>query len=167
MGYSRGQVLLHWTIAALVVLEWATAGSLKPALAVWQADPSVEGLASHPFAVLHVLGGAILFALVLSLLRTRPGGVVLPRSAGDPPVLITLEWLTRVGLYLTLLAMPLAGLAGMAWGGAAGRLHARLGVLLAVLVGLHLGAVAWRTLALRDGSILRVLRWPKPRIPQI
>lgn len=167
MGYSRGQVLLHWAIAALVILEWWTAATAGPAIAAWREGVSVELLAAHPLAVLHLAGGLALFVLVLALARSRSGRWAGSRSADDPPLLATLEWLTRVSLYLTLLAVPVLGLAFVLFDGLGGSLHARLAILLGGLVALHLGAVAWRTLVLRDGSILRIVQGEKPRIPQI
>ena len=167
MSYSREQILLHWAVAALVVLQWWTAATVGPAMAAWRAGVSVELLSDHPLAVLHLAAGLALFVLVLALARSRSGWWAGSRSPGGPPFLVSLEWLTRVSLHLTLLALPVLGLASVLFDGHGGSLHVRLAVLLGVLVALHLGAVAWRTLILRDGSILRIVQGDKPRIPQI
>ena len=157
-GYSRGQIFLHWAIALLLLLQWWTEGAVGASLSAWRESGSVARLVAEPLAGLHILGGGLLFLLVLLLVRSRWARGTPDHAADDPPLLVTLEWLTRVGLYLTLLALPPAGLAGGLWRGAATGLHARLAALLLVLVVLHLGAVLWRTLALRDRTILRMFR---------
>ncbi|MCC6983956.1 MAG: cytochrome b/b6 domain-containing protein [Bauldia sp.] len=160
-GYSRGQIFLHWAVALLVVLQWQTSGPVAALLSAWPGNGSVERLVGEPRAALHILGGALLLLLVLLLLRSRATRGPIPTGEG-PPVLGTLEWLTRLGLYLTLLALPLSGLAGGLWQGAFAGLHARLVTLLLVLIALHLGAVLWRTLARRERTLLRML-WPERR----
>jgi cytochrome b561 len=157
-GYSRGQILLHWTIALIVLAEWQTHGAARPALASLQESGSIAQLVAEPLAALHVVFGALILVLVILALRLRwKRGAVGPPEPG-PPVLHSLEGLTRVGLYGALLATPLAGFWGGLTGGGAVRLHARLATVLLVLIVLHLGAILWRTLVLRDRTILRMLR---------
>jgi cytochrome b561 len=156
-GYSRGQIFLHWAIALLVLLQWQTSGAVGVSLTAWRENGSVARLVGEPLAALHIAGGALLFLLVLLLVRSRVARGPVPGGEG-PPVLAALEWLTRLGLYLTLLALPVAGLAGGLWRGPAEALHARLAVLLLVLIVLHVGAVLWRTLALRESALLRMVR---------
>jgi cytochrome b561 len=165
-GYSRGQIFLHWAIVLLVVLEWQTSGRVAGSLPAWLANPSLERVLAEPLPALHAAGALLLFLLVLLLIRSRRTRGPVHMGEGPAP-LATLEWLTRVGLYLSLLALPLAGIAGALWRGPYESLHTRLALLLLVLVALHVGVVLWRTIALRERGILRMLRSDPPAIRQI
>jgi cytochrome b561 len=165
-GYSRGQIFLHWAIVLLVALEWATSGRVATSLPAWLAGGTVDRLLADPLPLLHVCSAALLFVLVLLLIRSRRMAGPVHMGEGPAP-LATLEWLTRLGLYLSLLALPLTGIAGALWQGPYASLHGRLALLLLVLVALHVGAVLWRTFALRERGVLRMFRADPPAVRQI
>lgn len=153
-GYSRGQIGLHWLIAALLVPQYIVHGEVKHAFRSLMRGGTFE---PSTLIALHVWGGVAILALVLwRLALRRRRGVPGPVAGPVPEALVRA---VHVGLYAVLLALPLTGL--LAWygmSGLAGDLHELLKLPLFALVGLHVLGALYHQIVLRDGLIGRMLR---------
>lgn len=169
-GYSKTQITLHWAVAILIGLQFMFAEGMSEAFeavehggaveteygeneyehshddeegAVRAADTAGFGAALTPGAAVHIGIGAAVFALALWRLGLR-------RSHGAPsPPLEDPAWQRHVarsvhyGLYVLLLALPVAGAVGWFAGSeAAAEFHEVLGTIMLGVIGLHvLGAL--------------------------
>lgn len=167
--YSIASMILHWTMAAVIVGAW---------LAGQFIEDAPRGAERVFVTGVHALLGLTILALVLPRLAARfIGGV--PDDHAAP------AWQRRAGqaahlvLYALMLALPLVGLAilisGRApfvvlgtltvpnWLAGAGlrktfeEVHALLADGLLVVVGLHVAATLWHLLVKRDGVAARMI----------
>jgi cytochrome b561 len=154
--YSGLQIGLHWTIAALVVLQLVYNEPMQRAFDDRVADGSL-GLSGGAFV--HVVAGStvLLLAIVRILVRFRRG---VPGAHAGKPMFVT--WIgeaTHIALYVMIFAMPLTGL--VAWlfaieGIAA--LHEIGRLLFIPIIGLHVvGALAEHFVFKNDG-LMRMFR---------
>jgi len=155
--YSGLQIGLHWTIAALVILQLVYNEPMQRAF-----DDRVDmGSLALPTggALVHVIAGStILFlAIVRVFVRIRRG---VPGAHAGKPMFVT--WIgeaTHIALYGMIFAMPLTGL--VAWlfaieGIAA--LHEVGRLLFIPIIGLHvIGALAEHFVFKNDG-LMRMFR---------
>ena len=140
-GYSRLQIGLHWTIAALIVVQLVYNEPMQRAF-----DERVEGagIGVGGGALVHiVIGSAVLALAVLRLFVRATRGVPAPH-AQNPLIVTWAGHATHAALYLMIFAMPLTGLAAWFLGSeTAATLHEIGRLALIVLIGLHvLGALA-------------------------
>lgn len=167
--YTRTAVVLHWTIALIVVAQFGWGWLMQ------EIPKSPPGLRADAFNF-HKSIGLCLLALMLFRLGWR--------SAHPPPPLPALpSWQTRLAktthaaLYAALIVMPLAGYLGSvwsgypvkwfgirlpAWGSAAPALKQAMSVVhlttswvLLALVGLHVAGVVQHAFR-RDGIAARM-----------
>ena len=141
--WTRLHIALHWFVVALVALqyfdgEWMSAffdGGLEGA--------DLSGTVTT-FGYLHIAGGLAIFAAIAVRLWDRTVHGRPPHPAGEPNWAAKLAALTQTLLYVTLLAMPVAGLVAWLTGNdwLAGQHSFAAEVLIALLV-LHVsGALA-------------------------
>lgn len=157
-GYSRLQLWLHWIVFGLVIVQWLSGDGAARALAALARQQS-PGWLDFALINLHLCSGLSIFTLVLWRLRLRwrrPAGVVC-----DPPGPgRTFARLIHAALYLTLVLLPLTGLAAYyALLAAAPHWHNVIGWWFFGLLGLHLagfllhffrGHSAWRRMFRTD-----------------
>ena len=158
-SFSLAQRVLHWTTVLLVLFNLLASEDMEH---WWRAvrrgtEPAPDLLTG---ANLHAYVGIALLALTLLrlVLRVLRGGPADP--AVEPAPFRLLARLTHAGLYILLIAMPLAGMAAYYGGLAqAGELHGELmKTALWILIGLHVaGALAhqfyWKTDVLRRMTV--------------
>lgn len=153
LGYSALQIRLHWIVAALVILQLIFGEGIGEGF-----DARVEDGASGytGAAILHIVFGLLIFALVAWRLRLRLGRGVPDEGAGMQGLAAkAVHWV----FYVTLLVAPLVGLA--AWFGASediADLHTLVKPVLIVLIGLHVVAALYHQFVLKDGLLLRMKR---------
>lgn len=162
-AWSRLQVVLHWLVVGLIVLQYVDAESME---ALFDATFEGEHLSSLDSALgwTHIVAGsAILAAMMIRLIARAVKGR--PRhDAREPHWTGLLASTTHALLYATLLAMPVLGLGAWITGNETfADLHTLLWTPLLVIVGLHVaGALAqhfwFRTDALRRMTTLRRTR---------
>ncbi len=163
-GYSRLQIWLHWTVAALIALQVAFHEGIETVRAAARGGPAATE--SDAFmADMHVAVGISVFALALIRLglRLRRGAPAVPEAEWPP--LRLLARLTHFLLYTLILAMPLSGAA--AWFGgveAAARAHGIMMVALAALVALHFAGALYQHFFLRTNVLRRMLRSGDPGV---
>jgi cytochrome b561 len=154
-GYSNVQIILHWTIAALVIFQLFFNTGMQAAF-----NDHLEGRAVDEMnaAILHmVVGTAVLVLACIRLAIRRVRGV--PVAHADNPAII--NWIghaAHIMLYGFIFFMPLSGL--IAWFGGvefSAELHELGRLVLIPVIGLHvLGAFA-EHLVFHNDSLRRML----------
>lgn len=154
-SYSLLQIVLHWTIAALIVFQLLVNRDMQRAF-----DDRLDGDVTDALAgaTLHAAVGmtVLVLAVIRVVVRLRRGA---PPMHDDKPAI--LNWIgqaTHLLLYGFIFAMPITG--AIAWfGGSAlsAELHELGRFVLLPLIGFHvLGALAEHFV--RNNSLLRMFR---------
>ncbi|TGQ31231.1 cytochrome b/b6 domain-containing protein [Mesorhizobium sp. M00.F.Ca.ET.216.01.1.1] len=157
-GYTRTQILLHWAIAALVVLQLVIGEDIKPAYRA--LSRGTEPAAADMFnANVHVYAG--LAVLVLAIwrlaLRLQRGIPVAPSE--ERVLLKRIAAATHSLLYLFIFGMPITG--ALAWFlnlDAMGEIHELAKPVIIVVVTLHAAAALWQHFYLKSDVLVRMLR---------
>lgn len=155
-GYSKTQIRLHWTIAALIVLQYLIGDSIAHA---FSARSSGDSAGFDPLVPLHVLTG-----LAILLLAAWRIGLRLTRGAPPPPASESprgrkVAAATHGLLYLFMILMPVSG--AMAWFGDVGVasiVHNVTKLALLAVVALHVLGALFHQFILRNGLIGRMMR---------
>lgn len=155
-GYSRAQIALHWVIFLLIVPQYLLHEHISQA---WGKIERGQEIAFHPLIAAHVIGGALILALMI-------WRIVLRRSRGAPPFPseepLAMQWiarLTHVGLYALLLLMPVSGAAAWFGGvGAAAEAHEVMRILLLALIVLHILGALYHQFVLKTDIMARMKR---------
>jgi len=155
-SYSRAQVLLHWSVAVLILVSFFSHEAMVEAWEAWRRDGVKAGGAG---TLVHVLAGVTVLSLVLwrILLRLRRSAPALPPST-SPAIRIAAK-ATHAAIYLLLVAIPVTGMA--AWMGGvkqAAAVHQPLFLILMLLVLGHVVAALWHQFVLKDGLMARITR---------
>jgi Cytochrome B561 len=154
-GYSRIQIVLHWTIAALVIFQLFVNEAMQRAFAD-RLDGQIE---NQNGALLHmVVGLAVLllaiFRLALRLLRGAPA------PYRDTPAI--LRWLghaTHILLYGFIFLMPLTGATAWFLGlEFAAELHEIGRLILVPAIGFHVVGALVEHFVFRNDTLMRMLR---------
>lgn len=155
-GYAKSQIALHWSIAALVVVQYALHEPMAEAF-----DRVIDGGAATVSAGvgLHIFGGFLIFALTLIRLQLRLTRGTPPAPEAEPAPLRTLSRLAHWAFYVLLVLLPVSG--AVAWfrqSEAAGDAHEVFRALLLGLIVLHLAGVAVHQLVWKTGLMQRMIR---------
>jgi cytochrome b561 len=155
-GYSRGQRLLHWIIAALVLFQLC----LGILIGTMNGQMQFDSLMRNTLIV-HLITGSLIFILTCArlVLRRRFGAPTSPH--GTPVDAAILARINHLGFYVLLLAMPVVGWlayltpgrAGAAWGA----LHGGLAVILVLAICAHLCGAFYHHFIRHDGVVRRML----------
>ncbi|MGA8009163.1 MAG: cytochrome b/b6 domain-containing protein [Thiomonas sp.] len=161
--------LLHWSVVALILLEYPLA---------WLMSDH-RGVAEGTLAAWHVgVGTAVLSLIVLRLLwrmvKTPPPD--LPMPAWQALAAHATHWLLYAGFLLLpllgwlaasardwpvhwigLVQLPALLPANASWGELLGDAHQAVAIGLLGLIGLHVAAALYHAVILRDGSLRRML----------
>lgn len=159
-GYSLLQIVLHWTIAALVIFQLTVNEGVQDAFKDRLDRKAGE---DELGATLHIIVGLTIFSLALLRLAVRLWrGVPEPHSSN--PFLVNLAGhAAHVLLYAFLLAMPMTG--AIAWFTGlelSAELHELGRLILIPLILLHaLGALA-EHFVFRTNSLVRMVKAQSP-----
>ncbi|MFC5386488.1 cytochrome b [Aquamicrobium segne] len=152
MRYSNIQIALHWTVAVLVVGQYLFN---EPIAQAWNAAADGLPVSFNPLILAHVAGGVLILALVVWRLVLKSQRAAPPPPDNEPALLrMVAHW----SLYGLLAAMSMSGMA--AWFGgveAAATAHGVLKVPLIALIALHLLAVIFHHLILRNPILKRMV----------
>lgn len=155
-GYSATQIALHWGVAALIAGQYI----FKDAIAgAWRAIRAGESYAFDPLILAHVAGGALILALIVWRLVLRLKRGAPPPPENEPGPLKTLSHVAHWAFYALIAAMSVTGL--MAWFGdvvLAAQVHNVLKVALLALIALHVLAVPFHRLVLKNNVMVRMIR---------
>jgi len=168
-GYSRQAILIHWIVAALLVVQF---------LAGWNLDAHEAGMPAGPISNLHASLGIMIGLLVLYRLIVRVSRKV-PQLSSLPVWQRHAAETVHILLLAMLIVMPAAGVVTALNEGAAFTLfgfiplplmtpsegladlmeetHEMGATILLVLVGLHVAAALYHHFILKDGVLRRML----------
>lgn len=163
-GYTTTQILLHWVIAALVVLQLVIGEDIKPAYRALSRDtaPTTDDLFN---ANIHVYVGLIVLLLAVWRLAIR-----LVRGVPAPPpeesiLFQRIAIATHFLLYLFIVGMPITGALAWYFGlGAMAEVHELAKPVIIVVVGLHAVAALWQHFFVKSDVLVRMLRPVKRRM---
>lgn len=152
-GYTRFQIILHWLIALLILMQYLFHERMEAAYEAVQKGGDGSGGDIHALTGVTIL----VLAIIRIALKVRRGSPELP--ADEPAWQKMAAHATHGILYLLMLAVPLTGMA--AWGGgieAAAEVHGLLTGLLLIVFALHFAAALYHRFILKSGVMERMLR---------
>jgi cytochrome b561 len=153
-GYSRLQIIIHWTVAALVLFQLFISEGMEEA---WDARMDGE-IGGNPLPHIIVGSAILILAIVRVFVRMRHGAPAHPKD--QPAIFGTLANIVHGLIYAMIFAMPIAGM--LAWFGgfeSAAQAHAGpLKLLLWILVAAHVLAALGQQFVLRSGVLMRMLK---------
>jgi len=153
--YSNSQIALHWAVAVLVVGQYLFN---EPIAQAWNAAANGLPVSFSPLILAHVAGGVLILALVIWRLVLKSQRAAPPPPDNEPALLKLAGQLAHWSLYGLLAAMSISGMA--AWFGgleAAAAAHGVLKILLIALIGLHVLAVIFHHLILKNPILKRMI----------
>jgi cytochrome b561 len=156
VGYSRTQILLHWAIAGLVLVQFFSSDGMEESFDAF-LDSAVPVAADLRFANLHAICGLTILVLMLArlYLRLTRGAPALPAS--EPRLAKFAAHATHGLFYVLLIGMPISG--SVAWFlgvEPAGDAHGTAATILLVLIGLHLAGALAQALVFRSNVLTRM-----------
>jgi cytochrome b561 len=154
--FTRAQIILHWTIAALALVQLLSHEAMEDAFEV--PSEAAMKIGESGLAMTHAISGNAIFLLMLVriALRVRFGAPPLP---ADMPQWQTIAAkVTHYAFYALLIVIPLAGFSAVALGSEdLGGLHGTLVALLWVVLILHVAGALQHAFIRRDGVFQRML----------
>lgn len=153
--YKTAQIVLHWTVAALIIVQVLLHDGMEDA---WKAYEDGEAVAYGPLVILHIAIGVsvLLLALWRIALRVRHGAPPLPES--HPAALKFIAHANHYLLYALLIGMPLTGASAWFLGvEAAAEIHENGKNLLLFLVAFHVAGALVEHFILRSNVLRRML----------
>jgi cytochrome b561 len=153
-SYSRIQILLHWTIAALVILQLLFGESMVTVVEAGE-EGNVPPVFDQNMAWLHYWFGIAVLTLVVIRLGLRlTTGVPRVKAVGLTAWAATA---THALFYLLLFVVPITGLLGYYYGDPWGELHTWGKPVFIVLIGLHVLGALYHQFWIKDGTLRRML----------
>lgn len=152
--YDRVSRALHWSIALLVLVQFATGWS-------WGYFERGSDPRFYLFRT-HLASGYVILALAAVRVLWRLARPSLPLPAGTNRATAIAARATHGLLYLLILVQPIIGaIVTTAYGKSLGRwineVHVTLAYVIAGIVALHIAAALWHQILRRDGLIYRML----------
>jgi len=155
-GYSATQIALHWAVAVLVAGQYVFKDAISGA---WDALRAGETYAFDPLILAHVAGGGLILAFIAWRLVLRLTRGVPAAPENEPAPLKTLSHIAHWAFYAVLAAMAVTG--SLAWFGdvtQAAQAHNVLKVVLLALIALHVLAVPFHGIFLKNQVMQRMIR---------
>jgi cytochrome b561 len=152
-GYTLLQIVLHWLIALLILMQYLFHEQMEAAYEAVQKGGDGSGGNIHAVTGIAVL----VLAVIRIVLKIQKGSPELP--AGEPAWQKMAAHATHGLLYLLMLAIPLSGMA--AWGGgieASADVHGVLTKLFLALFLLHFLGALYHRFVLKSGVMERMMR---------
>ena len=155
-GYSRVQIALHWTIAALVIFQLFVNEAMQHAFADRLDGEPADELAG---ALLHMAVGVTVLVLAVIRLAIRLKRGVPPPHSDAPRLLGWLGLATHILLYGFIFLMPLTGAAAWFLGlEFSAELHEIGRLILVPAIGLHVIGGLVEHFVFRNDTLMRMLR---------
>lgn len=154
--YHPATIVAHWTIVALLVIQFSTGGGMEAAFEVAATGGPRIGLAGP--AWVHGMIGSTIGLLMIWRLWIRLTHYVPPPPSSLPKVLQIVSRATHYAFYALLIAMPIAGVFAVFTGNeAVAGIHGLASRVLLALVALHVAGGLYHAFR-RDGVVKRMLR---------
>ena len=146
-GYSRAQIALHWSIAALVAVQVIAHEAMEQ---VYAARQRCEA---------HVACGVLAFVLAVARVYLRVVRGAPPPPESERPALRLAAVVTHMLLYAIILVMPITGALAWFWNApSAALVHSAAMPLVAVLILVHTVAALYHHFVLKTDVLRRMLR---------
>lgn len=154
-AYSRLQIVLHWTIAALVIFQLLVNEGVQHAFSDRLDGKDIDEFAG---AILHMGVGMTILALGMVRLTIRIIRGVPPAHADAPAILRWLGVAVHMLLYGFIFAMPLTGALAWFFGLEVGaELHELGRLVLIPAIGLHALGALGEHFVFRNDTLKRML----------
>ncbi|MER8781213.1 cytochrome b/b6 domain-containing protein [Mesorhizobium sp. M1006] len=164
-GYTATQILLHWVIAALIVLQLILGEDIKPAYRAFSRG--TEPAAGDIFnANIHVYVGLAVLVLAIWRFAVRLMVGVPAAPSEESAFLKRIAAAAHFLLYLFIFGMPITG--ALAWYfniRAVGEIHELAKPVIIIVVGLHAAAALWQHFFVKSDVLVRMLRPAGRRAP--
>ncbi len=157
-AYSRTQIILHWSIAALVVFQFLVHDGMEESFDAF-VDGAVPAASDLRMANLHAAVGIAILLLMLARIALRLTRGAPPLPADEPRVAKFLAHAVHGLFYVLLIGMPISG--SVAWFlgiDGAGDAHGTASSVLLALIGLHLAGVLAQIFVFRSNVLTRMTR---------
>lgn len=153
--YTLAQILLHWTIAALVIWQLVFGEDMSRLERVTRRGGSLDAETAF-FANSHIWAGfAILALIVLRVWLRLSRGTPAPDEPN--PVLRRAANGVHAAFYVLLFLMPVTGILTYYFEMPLGDVHGLGKPLFIILIALHVVAALWHQFIRRDGGLLRMV----------
>jgi len=154
-GYSALQIVLHWTIAALVILQLLFGESMTTVIDASEEGTKVSAQDQFLGSAHYWVGLAVLGLVLIRLLLRVTSGV--PQAAGARGWMSTAASAMHWAFYALLVAMPVTGLLTYFDIADLGELHAIGKPVFIVFILVHAAAALLHAIVLRDGTLRRMI----------
>lgn len=155
-GYSTLQIVLHWTIAALVIFQLFVNEAMQHAFADRLDGEPADEMAG---ALLHIVVGVTVLTLAVLRLAVRATRGTPAPYEGTPAILNWLGHATHILLYGFIFVMPLTGAVAWFLGiELAARLHEIGRLILVPAIGFHIVGALAEHFVFRNDTLKRMLR---------
>ena len=154
--YSRAQMILHWAIFVLVLVQFAFHEAIVDA---FEATLKGNSALTHPIVSAHLGVGGVIGILTALRLWIRMETGTPEKSGNHPQIFDRLANTVHYSFYAILLSLPITG--GFAWyqaSEAAANAHTILRAVLLILVLVHIAAAVLHLLVWRGNVLARM--WP-------
>jgi cytochrome b561 len=155
-GYSLIQIILHWTIAALVIFQLFVNDGMQHAFDDRMDGELVEDGAA---ALLHITVGVTVLVLAMIRLAVRLIHGAPPAHDDKPAFINWISHATHFVLYTLIFGMPLTG--AIAWLGGlelSAEIHELGRLILIPLILLHIAGGLAEHFVFRNDTLVRMLR---------
>lgn len=150
--YSRLQKVLHWTVAAMLAVNYFVGDGMGHFLRAKLDGESVEALGP----LVHTLVGWAVLLLVLARLFLRATRAAPPAPEGGALLRLGAT-VVHAALYVALLALPISGMAAWYLGvHEAGDAHETIVNVIIALAAVHVAGALFHQFIRRDGLIRRM-----------
>ena len=161
-GFTAAQIILHWTIAALIVFQLVLGEDIKPAYRAFNRgnEPAAGNLFS---ANLHVYVGLAVLVLAIWRLAIRVRRGVPDAPLGESVLMRRIAAAMHFVLYVFIFGMPVTG--ALAWYldvRSMGEVHELAKPFIIATVALHAAAALWQHFFVKSDVLVRMLK-PMPR----
>lgn len=155
-GYSLAQIVLHWTIAALVIFQLIFNKPMQEAF-----DDRIDGepIDEMGGATIHIAVGVTVLVLAIIRLAIRLTRGAPPAHRDKHIVLIWIGYATHLALYGFIFAMPLTGALAWFFGiEPSAQIHEIGRLILIPTIGLHVVGGLAEHFVFKNDSLLRMFR---------
>lgn len=150
-SYTFGQILLHWSIAALVIWQLVFGEEMEVLEHPESADATELFLAnSHIWVGFAILGLAVL-RIALRVVQGAPPPIETGR------VTALLARVSHAAFYVLLIAVPVTGILGYYFHLPTSGIHGLGKPLFILLIALHVAATLWHQFIRHDGTLRRMV----------
>ncbi len=156
LGYTRTQIVLHWLVASLVLVQYSTSGAIvrTHSFHLLGQRPNPSDVVLH---TIHNRVGLTIIALMIARLTLRLWvGAPLPGGSSPPGLTTRLAQGVHAAFYAVLITEGLTGAVASYFWWPISTVHVILFNVLLALVTVHIAAALWHQFIHKDGVVGRI-----------